>query len=281
MFFIVAAYALYVSKRNLLWMFVVGIMFFMANTIRPLTIIFLIALFVFSWLRDKSIKRCIIVTCIYAISCATYGMLNERKVGFFSYQSETSGVNLIMGALEGADGLTSTGAALLHDKNGKYNPEWAKNKTYAEKEEIWKQDAIEWILQHPVRYILQTPKKLFTLLVDNSWTDRMLEGEGLLESLRSSQRSSMDKVYILGGFILKNLTFYILLILTMASLYYNKHELLSYKGVFVLLAFFGLAATCVFVVQSRYNYPFLFCLVLWSSYGLSCKYDGKSKDLEP
>ena len=68
---------------------------------------------------------------------------------------------------------------------------------------------------------------------------------------------------------IEGMPYYALVVLFFYTLYRKRKDILSQKGLFLLILLLGTAGTCLFTVEVRFHYPYLFCLVLWAAYGLS------------
>ena len=66
----------------------------------------------------------------------------------------------------------------------------------------------------------------------------------------------------------KSIVYYVILYLSIISLFKYRKEILSDKGYIILICILGTLATCIFSVSPRYHYPFLFALTIWAAYGI-------------
>ena len=249
-------------------MVLAGVLFAVANWIRPLVIIFLLMSLVYMLVKKYSWKQFASLLVSLGIVIIIIGKATEAKIGYFVYQSVTSGVNLIMTANDRAYGGVAT--SLLSDSTSTAYIKDCEKLTFAERDSIWKARGVDWIREHPVRYAYLFVKKLGGLYVEDSWADRpILGGYGFVDSYavagNVSHRAFINKAVQMG---LKSLVYYGILILCCYSIVVHRHEWLTYKSILLLLLLAGTFSTCLFSVSPHYHYPFMFVIVLFAAYGV-------------
>ena len=199
----------------------------------------------------------------------SYGRFNEARIGYFVNQSTTGGTNLLQTAHDRADGTTAKGSVIVLEKNSPYAYHNNKDKTFYEKDEMWKKAGVEWIKANPGKYCMQFIKKIPYLYADDAWPERLVFDSGFSESM-NKEIDGYTKIRMVVMLIFKNLLYYALLILFVLSLFINKNEIISEKGLLLLFMIMGTGATILFPVMPRYHYPFMFVITIWAAYGMEC-----------
>jgi len=243
------------------WKYVIGaaLLFALANWIRPLAIIFLFASVIYFFLTKAKFYNYIALIIPYILIILIIGTITENKIGYFVYQSTTSGYNLIMTSHDKANGyyqyVFSEGkAGFIENK---------KTVPFVKKDSIWKARSFKWIKEHPLRYVGLFFKKIPILYVNNNWGDvshRRSEAELV------NGKSKFSKVaYLLS------VPYYLTILLFFYSLWINRKEILSVKSVFLVILITGTIITCLFPAMPRYHYPFIFTVILYAAWGLDVK----------
>ena len=253
-----------------------GLLLALANWVRPFALIFLIAIVIYMlWKKYRWVCYPALFVPLF-LAVFFIGKMTENKIGYFVYQSTTSGVNLIMTANDKAYGGVAT--SILRDSTSRAYIENKEELTFKEKDSIWKARSFEWIKEHPVKFAYLYIKKIGGLYIEDSWSDRpVLGGSGFVDSYVVGKKVSDNTFLIRAAKMgLKSLVYYFVLVLFVYSLFVNRKELFSIKAVLIALLLLGTFSTCLFAVSPRYHYPFLFVIVLFAGYGVEA-YLGKKK----
>ena len=265
LFLALSGVCLCLSKK---WYYVLcaAICFFLSNTIRPLVILFVIAVFVYFIYCKVNWKLYVLLIVPFLLINYGYGKFNEVRIGYFVNQSTTGGVNILKTAHDRADGTSEKGSIIMFDSKSKYAFSNNKDKTVFEKDIMWRQAGIEWIKNNPTKYFKMFLKKIPYLYADDAWPERLVFGSAFLKSM--DKEASADKRFeMIIHLLVKNVIYYILLALFVFSLFVNRKDILSVKGILLLLLILGTGATVLFPVMPRYHYPFMFVIMIWAAYG--------------
>ncbi len=266
LFLSLMAFCLCLSQRTM-WLIMASVLFALANWVRPLVVIFLPVVLVFLFAKRSSWKHYVALLLPMFITVFIIGHLTERKIGYFVYQSTTSGVNLIMTANDKAYGGVST--SLAKDTTNACYIKDVEQYTFAQRDSIRKKRSIEWIKEHPFKYIKLYTMKIGGLYIEDSWSDRpILGGDGFIDKAAHGQKSKSEFVNRVIGMGAKSVVYYILYILFLYSLVTNRKSILTEKGILLLILLLGTGLTCIFAVSPRYHYPFLFAIIIWAAYGV-------------
>lgn len=146
-----------------------GIFFALANWIRPLGVVFLIAgIWLLATQRAK-LKQYLCLVLGAVVTVCVIGGIAYFNCGYFAYQATTGGYNLLMGASEGADGTSKFevfgegGAGYLSEKQ-------KSEMTFKEKDAFYKSEAMKWIKENPGDYIKLMPKKMLVTLYSEGYS---------------------------------------------------------------------------------------------------------------
>lgn len=259
-----------IYKQTFGYLFLSAFLFFISNTIRPLSIIFLLVVCFYFFIKRYRLIKFAYIIIPFLLFNVLYGFYNKHKVGEFVYQSVTSGVNLIFTANDYADGTTAKGIEAVNDstKNCYIGP-FLNDRTIdnKEKDQVLKTMAVHWILENPFRYIGMFPYKIFYMYADDAWGERLITNNGFTKELKNA--TGFGKIKAIVFVLLKNIIYYLTCLLFLYSLIVNRKDILSVRGILLLLLLLGTGATCVFAVLPRYHYPFMFIIVIWAAYGMN------------
>ncbi|WP_298073562.1 hypothetical protein [uncultured Bacteroides sp.] len=252
-------------KPTFIKLFLAGVLFTLGNSVRPLAVLFLISsvvyLIFFYRLKYKYYFSLLISIslCVVLIGCWTY-----KNTGHFIYQSSTSGYNLIMVANDEATG----GVINVFGPNDAGWIENADKVTYEEKDKIFRERAVAWIIDNPGKYILGYFKRLFLLYVEDAWSDRYFAPHITLGEI--GRQNGFTVEFIVENIIpriLKGTCYYIVLFLGICSLFsMRKEDWKSSKIVLLLLFVLGTCATCIFPPCAAYHHPYVFIIVIWAAW---------------
>jgi hypothetical protein len=201
------------------------------------------------------------------ITILIIGFSTSHKIGYFVFQSTTSGANLIMSANDKAYGgvmthvFSDTTSIMYIDKTQKL--------TFVAQDSIYKARAIAWIKQHPVKYTGLFFKKIAGLYSEDSWADRpLLGGDGFIGKYATGEISKKEFLLRAVHMGLGSIVYYVVLLFFVLSLWKNRKKLFSQQGLLLLIIILGTGVTCLFSVSPRYHYPFIFAFILYAAWGI-------------
>lgn len=252
---------------------IAGLLFALANWIRPLVVIFVPVVILYFLYHRYNWKRYLALVVPMVAFALVVGFATQQKIGYFCFQSSTSGCNLIMTANDKAYGGVAT--SLFRDSTSTCYIENAKSLTFVEKDAIWKERAFEWIKDNPGRFVKLYLLKIGGLFVEDSWADRpILGGNGFVDSVATGG-ASVGVFERFAKMFAKSIVYYLVGILFCYSLFVHRKEIVSEKGWLLLILLAGILLTCLFSVSPRYHYPFLFTIVIWAAYGFEHRFIAK------
>jgi hypothetical protein len=249
---------------------IAGLLFTLANWIRPLAVIFLAGTIIYMLWKKYAPVHYLSLLLPLLLLVFLIGKTAERRTGYFIYQSTTSGFNLIMTANDKAYGGVAT--SLTKDSASTVFIDDREGLTCFQKDSIWKDRSIRWIKAHPARYGMLYVRKLAGLYVEDSWSDRpVLGGDGFVDSYavagKVGKSTFIARAMQMG---LKSLTYYFALVAFCYAIITSlrRKTLLSGKGILLFILLAGTLVTCIFSVSPRYHYPYLFVVILFAAAGV-------------
>lgn len=244
-----------------------GILLAAGNWIRPLAVVFLVPLVVYMRGSHYKLREFLLTGSFLCLTVFVIGKATERRLGFFSFQSTTSGFNLAMSSFEGATGLVNFNfSSAEHFRPFSHERD---RLTFQEKDRMLLDRSIGWIQEHPWEYLRQIPLKLILLYSIDTWPERVLPGKGLYGTLPGLKEDPPAFLAWAAGMVLKSFFFYCVLFLFLLYLWTGKKHCLRKENSFLLIPLLGTLATLPFVITERYHYPFVPFLILYGAAALS------------
>lgn len=248
------------------WVAVVlaGIAIALANTVRPLVVVFIPLAVAIMYKSHYSLMRYVTAGLACAATVLIVGMAVYAKIGYFVPQSSTGGLNL---ALTANSSATGNYAAYYNDPENEMYIEDMQHRTFAEKDSIWKARSIEWIKEHPGRYARLYLKKLAGMYSHDAVFEGYLYEDAIGYSASVARGISYRDIMLQK--MSKSVWYYCVLAMCLATLVSRRRELLGMKGMVLSVTVLGTAVTALFSTMTRYHYPLMFPVVIWAAYGIS------------
>lgn len=268
MFLVLSAFLILIRNRRANHFVWLGLFLALANWIRPFVMIFLPVFILYMLWKKFVFSRYVNMLLGLVIGIVLIGFYTQIQIGQFSFQSTTSGNNLIQTSHDKAYGGIMT--SIASDTAG---PMYIKNPehyTVFQKDSIWKARSYQWIKTHPYRYAYLFVKKWGGLYLEDSWADRPFTGQQ--GSFNAYVDKSMDRGVLMHRFMwmaVKSLTYYAVLVLCLIGFWKNKKQIFTPKVLLLLLLLMGTAANCLFVVGPRYHYPYMFVIIMFAADALA------------
>lgn len=272
-------------KQKWQWVCLAGIMAAVANWVRPFLPVLLLTIagLTFATVPKRyRIRNLIVFTLSVLAVVGTIGTMSYLRMGYFNFQSTTSGVNLIMGANADADG--SYEPAVFEEGNIGYIAD-IEDKTFKERDAYWRSQGLSWILEHPAKWIGLFPAKFFYMYAIDSYALGQFSGD---VHRRAESRdycigmvSSFPHWGILECLVAYNQLFY--MICLCLSLYgivlsvKNKNFIVLALVLYWLL---GTGLTLATVGGARYHYPYMPVVFLLAAMAIDnwvCKHRIKNR----
>lgn len=246
-----------------------GVLMGLANWVRPLLVVFLPGVLLFFLMRRVGWKRVLAYLAGLALVIVLLGARTCQRTGRFVYQAQTMGVNMLMGANDDADG-SYVGEVYDEGKPGYVAP--GSGVTFDERDARYKRYAVEWIMEHPLRFAALAPAKLFYYLATDIYCGSSFFGNriqtdnlGYIRELAAIVTGRGSRPFALGDavVILSQLT-YMLVFLAYVAFVVDCLRRRCWLRLLPLHLIFALSCgvTIMTVGGARYHMPYLpiFCL---------------------
>lgn len=266
-FLSVSAFSLSLSNRNWRRLFMAGVLLALANWIRPLCIVFIPVILLYMYRKKSRVVNYVAILLPIILLTISFGCMAKKQMGYFIFQSTTSGVNLVMTANDKAYGGVAT--SLFGDSTTTCFIKNSKQYTFVEKDSIWKSRSIKWIKEHPFKYAGLYVAKFGGMYVEDSWAERpIIGGDGFVDKAAHGKADKMAIIKRIFNMVSKSIFYYFVLFIFLVSIIKYRKELLSDNGYILLILLLGTMVTCLLSVTPRYHYPFMFVIIIWAAYGI-------------
>jgi hypothetical protein len=267
MFLCLSALCLIFSGK---WKYIIlaAILFALANWIRPLGIIFLFASVVYFVITKAKFYNYIALIIPYIFVLFTIGTITEKKIGYFAYQSTTSGVNLMITSHDNAIGNYMNPSHIKEATIENYEA-----LTFAEKDSIWKDRSFKWIKANPMKFVSLYCRKILILYYGDGWA-------GMSHWSHDQLAYEVSKDTLIKRLLkqaLLSVTYYLAFLLFFYCMWANRKQFFTTKSVFLVIFVTGTIITCIFTVAIRYHYPFMFAVILYAAYGVDTLLERKKQ----
>jgi hypothetical protein len=222
-----------------------------------------------------------------------FGLWTNSHFGKFEFTSTTGPVNLLLGANDDATGGFNS-AVFQKGKAGYIeNPD---SMTFIQKGDFYQDAALNWITQHPIKWIMLAPLKFLhtfgwddislSSLLGYSSTNfarvvRVISVEKNFDKALPDS-SAIFKVVYFSILILSHLFYYIILIAIILGIYQLLRKKLYNDGTLLILLFslFSILMIMVTVGTPRYKYPIIIMLLPFAAYYLQMKFGTGKENIE-
>lgn len=253
-----------------------GVVLALANWIRPLGIITIIAIVFIVIYRKEKLRHLVGVVASYACVLLLIGGITFSSCGSFVYQATTLGYNLIMSANDDADG--SYYGEVFHEGNSAYiPPEKRETMNYKDFDKYYKDLSLEWIKEHPADYIKQFPNKMFYLYATETYANSTLYnnevetgGKDYIMSVANKLTGNSDEKLLFAD-VLTCFTqaWYMLTMLLFAIGTVAMLKLKKWRGMlpfYIMMAGFT-GVVLIIVGGARYHFPMLPIILMSAAVG--------------
>lgn len=254
------------TSRQLLPLAAAGTLIALANWFRPLAAIFLLVILIHFIIQRRQWHQYVALGLPLVLTVFIIGQAAKERTGHFVYQAVSGGYNLAMSSFDGANGLVNFNG-FNNPENEIYLPK--QPYSYMERDSLLKTASIQWILNHPAKYLSLLPVKIAALYCEDTWPERVKPDQGFRVVLSNSKGNYKELAKIISVLILKSTVYYCILILFIYYVWHNRHHLFCKKNIYLLLPLLGTAATAIFVITSRYHYPYMFAITIYAAAGLA------------
>jgi hypothetical protein len=260
-FFLLAAFANIKHRwHNVL---IAGLLMSIAEWYRPLMPVFIPGLLLYMYYKKFEKKYYVVFFLSLVIGVSCIGLFNKVQTGTFFIHPSTGGANLFMTANDKAYGGTATHLLSDTDVVGTIPKEY----NALQRDSVYKELAVNWIKENPVKYSTLYIKKIFGLYIEDSWPDRAIMHSSGKLSIYVTDKDYKNLIGMASLMFLKSFVYYLVIFLFIYSVYKNRRDIISTKGSILITLVLGTLATCIYVVSPTYHYPYMYAIVIWASFG--------------
>ena len=252
------------AKRKMYAVVLAGVLLALANWFRPLAFVFLFVVLVCFVVQKRGWKQYAALLLPLVLTVFLIGQASKVRTGNFVYQAVSGGFNLAMSCFDDANGLVNFSG---FDDPDNYVCLPPGDYTYMERDRLLKEASFRWIRENPLQYVAQIPVKLFALYCEDTWTERVKPDMGfrvVLSEVRGDKWKMAELAAILA---LKSVVYYFILFFFCYYIWTMRGDWFNRRNVYLLLPLLGTAATVLFVITSRYHYPYLFAITIYAAAG--------------
>ncbi len=261
------------ALRKAWWGYVgAGVLWGLANFVRPVSIVFVGPLCLYLLVKRVPMRRFIWMPIVALLVTLCFGAMSRHYTGYFAYQSTTSGVTMLIGNNDDADGgygnevFQPGKAGYLADK---------EQRTFVERDAYWRGQAIDWITGNPARFAALIPAKLLhtyaldTYAFASLYGNRVATDGGDYLRLLASRVLHWELTWQ-DVIVLVNEAMYLFVLISAACGVVRMLRAKKCLPELMLMALVVLCATgaCILTLGgARYHYPYLpffFMLAAWA-----------------
>ena len=253
------------NVRRLFPVAVAGVLIAVANWFRPLAIVFLFVILLLFIVQKRRWQSYAALALPLVLTVFLIGRSAKERTGHFVYQAVSGGYNLAMSSFDEANGLVNFNG---FDDPDNYICLPPGDYTYMERDSLLKRASVRWISEHPFKYVSQLPFKLAALYCEDTWTERVKPDMGFRVVLSKVEGNNLKIMELIVSLALKSIVYYTVLLLFFYYVWTNRRDLLRERNIYLLIPVLGTAVTVLFVITSRYHYPYLFAITIYAAAGL-------------
>lgn len=266
-------------QKTTISLFLSGVIIGLALDIKQISIMLLISFLLTSFYlikkRNKKINFAAIIVG-FTVSVLSIGFATQAGFGQFVVTPETAYVNILIGASDDENGTFN---ADVFEKGKKGYLENEYTLTHSEKTEFYREQALSWILNNPIKWILSFPRKFVFMYAFDDWTIFSLAHttewnlqkivKYAIQNPTELRNFFAEPILFRIGFILiyvYHYMFYFTLIFLMVfqflKIWSNKNKILFEKFLPIyLFTLLGTGSVLVGYGAARYKYPFIILLI--------------------
>jgi hypothetical protein len=266
---------LYLQNKNY-YLILSGIALGAAIAVRPAGWALFLAFFILQVYKGYKIRK-LVPSYFYIyigvfIFIIVYGGWTYSHFGKFEFTSTTGPVNLLIGANDNATGGFN---ATVFEKGNQGFIESPDTLNYLETGEFYQNQALEWIVKHPVKWISLAPLKfIHTFGWDDIALSSLLGYSDLnfgraLKNILDGKEAGLSVYYFLF-FSINHIYYYLILVSIILSIIHLKKNNLSEEGIKLILLYSLISIFIIMIVVGtpRYKYPVFILLLPFAAYYL-------------
>jgi len=221
-----------------------------------------------------------------------FGFFNQFRFGKFIYTSSTGPVNLLIGANNHATG--SFNAKVFEKGNSGYIQN-AEHETYIEKDEFWQKQAVNWIKDHPVKWLSLLPFKFgYMFVYDDVAISEFLHFKNcnlssavkrIIINKKLNSISPGVTRFEAGTFFLVQILHQIFYMFILYCIVYGiilalkTYKANSYIILMIIFTIIGICITLAAVGIPRYKYPYLIACLPFAGFYLKYRFSNSGRNI--
>lgn len=258
--------AICVVRKNYLLLLFSSILFVYAEYTRPCAILFIPSLIIYMVFKKYGVKYIMTFVSSFALFYVILSLAVVNCTDAQQLKGATGGVNLIMGANDDMSGRYEP-IVFSEGKSGFiYNSE--RYDVY-QKDSILTSRALSWVKEHPIKYLAYAPLKALYLYFQDVYWNSFFENHADNNNLKLfKSQIPISKAIVI---VLRNLGYYILIIITIIGLFKawkSEREQKIYLGIYMLPLLLNTLMIMAIVGAPRYHYITNPILILYAVLGI-------------
>ena len=240
-----------------------GVLLAAANFVRPTAIVFVLAIFAVFYLYRERKRVYIYLLGAFLAVTVIFGIISDISCGYFVYQPTTSGINLLIGANDDADGSYDS-VVFTEGHIGYISDEDKEKMTFQDYDAFYKKQAVNWILEHPIKYMLLIPKKIFYMYATELYScgtfdnnETAAEGADYINALLAKIKNGSRLELLDVAAVYSQGIYMVVMLLFAAGIYVSLKKRCVWMIPMYLIFVLGTAMTVLVVGGGRYHYPYL------------------------
>lgn len=266
--------------KNKVSYYISGLLAAASVGIRPLgwsLIVIYFAITIYQLFSKRSKKPLFIIAGLISF-LLVFGSLTYLTFGKFIFTSNNGPINILIGANKNATGAFN---ASVFDKGNSGFIDSSETKTFYLKENYWKNQAENWILKHPIKWISLFPLKIFYMF---AWDDFSVSH--LFDYGKWNLFLVLKTIFINGNFgnilsgmpfyekiiyiivqILHHLYYFSLLTIFLFLLFRKNKSIFFNEGILISLSFISICLLMNLATygDARYKYPYIILIIIMIS----------------
>ncbi|MDR1259071.1 MAG: hypothetical protein LBK65_07335 [Tannerellaceae bacterium] len=240
-----------------------GLLFFVANWIRPLTPLFILPVLLYMLFHKFSYKNYLSLLLPFFASIIFIGTCTKMNSGQFIFQATTGSINLIQGASDQANG------GYEHECFEEGNIGYIENReqlNFKERNSIWMTRSIRWIKEHPFKYASLIPVKIARTWWGDDYLGSFLSEEPAFFSTNPTSSQKIQR--ILSG-VLFSLTYYAVMLCFLISLFQFRKKWNKDMLILLIPLILGTIMQSLLYGTQRYHYPYMPAILIFAAWWIN------------
>ena len=242
-----------------------GVLFALANWVRPVVVLFVLPLLLYMIFNRFNYRNYLAMFVPFLLCVLLIAGAAKQNSGHFIIQASTGGYNLLQGANDEMNGGYGN-ACFKEGKIGYIENEDAL--TYAERDAIWKERSVRWVLDHPMKYVGYIPVKMARMWWGDDYLDGFLSSDAPFYGTHPTTRDKLGRV--LSGAMF-SLTYYIIMACFCVALFSLRKKMTKNDWLLLLPLILGTLMQALIYGTQRYHYPYMPIVVLFAAWWIYSK----------